>query len=187
MAELLSGPAAEPLTRAEAKAYLRIDTDAEDALLDALITAARRRVEVETGRALMVQTWRFSLDQWPLRGIVPAPVAPVREILSATVEALDGSAIPVPAGALTLVSDRAPALIRVDGTQVAAPARAHGGIVITFAAGYGAEAADVPADLIQAVRLIVAHFYEHRDGPGDATALPAAALALMAPYRVVRL
>ncbi|MFG1347276.1 phage head-tail connector protein [Xanthobacter autotrophicus DSM 431] len=187
MAELLSGPAAEPLTRAEAKAYLRIDGEAEDALLDALVPAARRLVEVETGRALMDQTWRFSLDRWPLRGVIPAPVAPVRQILSATVEALDGSTAPVLSGALTLVSDRAPALIRVDGTRVAAPARAHGGIVITLIAGYGPEATDVPADLIQAVRLVVAHFYEHRDGPGDATALPAAALALMAPYRVVRL
>ncbi|QRG04830.1 phage head-tail connector protein [Xanthobacter dioxanivorans] len=187
MADLLAGPAAEPLTRAEAKAYLRIDGEAEDALLDALIPAARRLVEVETGRALIDQTWRFSRDAWPLRGIIPAPVSPVREILDATVETLDGSAVPVPAGTLTLVSDRAPALIRVDRAVAPAPARPHGGIVITVKAGYGPDAADVPADLIQAVRLVVAHFYEHRDGPGAATQLPAAALALMAPYRVVRL
>ncbi|MFG1203211.1 head-tail connector protein [Xanthobacter aminoxidans] len=187
MAELLSGPAAEPLTRAEAKAFLRVETDAEDTLIDALIAAARRHVEAETGRILMEQTWRFSLDRWPLRGVIPAPVAPVRSILSATVAAADGTPVALPEGALALVGDRAPALIRVSRAQVSAPLVSPGGIVITLLAGYGADADDVPADLVQAVRLMLAHLYEHRDGPGDATALPAAARALIAPYRVVRL
>ncbi|MFS8039226.1 hypothetical protein ACI7BZ_20075 [Xanthobacter sp. AM11] len=187
MAELLAGPAAEPLTRAEAKAFLRIDHAADDALIDALVMAARRRVEVETGRALMTQSWRFRLDAWPLRGLVPTPLSPVREILGATVAAADGSAVALPAGALVLLADRAPALIRVDRALAPAPACPHGGIVISIAAGYGPLAADVPADLVQAVRLLLAHFHEHRDGPGEATRLPAAAIALMAPYRVVRL
>jgi len=187
MAELLSGPAAEPLTRAEAKAFLRVETDAEDTLIDALIAAARRHVEAESGRILMDQTWRFSLDRWPLRGIIPAPVAPVRTILEVTVAAADGTPVALPEGVLALVGDRAPALIRVSPAQVWAPLVSHGGIVITLAAGYGPLADDVPADLVQAVRLMLAHLYEHRDGPGDATALPAAARALIAPYRVVRL
>ncbi len=186
MAELLSGPAAEPLTRAEAKAFLRVETDAEDALIDALIAAARRHVEAQTGRILMEQTWRFSLDRWPLRSVIPAPVAPVRSILSATVAAADGTPGALPEGALTLVGDRAPALIRVAPARVAAPLVSHGGIIITLLAGYGT-ADNVPADLVQAVRLMLAHLYEHRDGPGDATQLPAAARALIAPYRVVRL
>lgn len=187
MAELLAGPAAEPLTRAEAKAWLRIDHDAEDTLIDALVSAARRLVEVETGRALMEQTWRFALDCWPLRGIIPTPVSPVREIVSATVAAADGTPLALPAGALTLMSDRAPALLRVDHSLVVAPILPHGGIVITITAGYGPDAGDVPADLVQAVRLVLAHFHEHRDGPGEASRLPAGAVALLAPYRVVRL
>lgn len=187
MAELLSGPAAEPLTRAEAKAFLRVETDAEDPLIDALIAAARRHVEAESGRILMDQTWRVSLDRWPLRGVIPAPVAPVRTILEATVAAADGTPVALPEGALALVGDRAPALIRVSPAQVSAPLVSHGGIVITLLADYGADASGVPADLVQAVRLMLAHLYEHRDGPGDATALPAAVRALIAPYRVVRL
>ncbi|MEP9352050.1 hypothetical protein ABLE93_00475 [Xanthobacter sp. KR7-65] len=187
MAELLSGPSAEPLTRDAAKAFLRLDGDAEDALVDALVVAARRYVEADTGRILMEQTWRFSLDRWPLRGIIPAPVSPVREILTATVAAADGTPMALPADALALMADRAPALIRVDPARVAAPQVTHGGIVITLKAGYGVAAADVPADLVQAVRLMLAHLFEHRDGPGDATALPAAVRALVAPHRVVRL
>lgn len=185
MAELLAGPAVEPLTRAEAKAFLRIDHDADDGLVDALIAAARRTVEAATGRVLLAQTWRFSRAAWPLSGVIPAPVAPVSAILSASVTLADGSVVDVPEGALKLKADRAPVLIHVDAAKVPQPG--PGGIVITIRAGYGETAADVPADLVQAVRLALAHFYEFRDGSGDAQALPATVIALLAPYRLVRL
>ncbi|MFG1394561.1 head-tail connector protein [Xanthobacter agilis] len=185
MAELLAGPAAEPLTRAEAKAFLRIDHEADDVLVDALIAAARRAVEAATGRILLMQTWRFTRAAWPLSGVIPAPVAPVAAILSALVTLADGSTVEVAPGVLSLKADRAPALIHVDARR--APQPGPGGIALTVSAGYGTSAADVPADLTQAVRLVLAHFYEYRDGSGEALALPATVAALLAPYRLVRL
>lgn len=187
MPEPLVGPSLEPLTRAEAKLFLRIVHDDEDALVDALVVAARRVVEAKTGRVLLSQTWRFSRDAWPASGVIVAPVSPLAAIVSATVTAADGSLVAVPAGALTLVRERAPNLIHVDGLRVPAPGVAAGGIVLTVGAGYGASPADVPADLVQAVRLVLAHFYENRAGAGDAAQVPAAVEALLAPYRVVRL
>lgn len=187
MLELLSGPAAEPLSRDEAKAFLRIDHDADDLLLDALIPAARRLVEQACGRILLEQDFAFTRDAWPASGVIVLPIAPVRAILSAAVEGVDGTPVPVPEGALTLQGERAPALIHVDGARVPLPAPAFGGITLTLRAGYGAEASDVPADLVQAVRLTAAHFYEFRDGAGASTALPEMVMALIAPYRVVRL
>ena len=187
MPEPLSGPAVEPLTLAEAKAFLRVDGPDEDSLIGALITAARRFVEARTGRILIFQDWRMMRDAWPASGVIAAPVSPVAEILSAQVTLADGSVAEVPAGGLLLKGERAPALIHVDPALVPLPGPAAGGIAITYRAGYGADAASVPADLIQAVRLLVAHFHEHRDGAGDALAFPDAVEALLAPYRVVRL
>jgi hypothetical protein len=53
-------PAAEPIALAEAKAHLRIDSDDEGALVEALIGAARMHVERALGLALVTQTRRPS-------------------------------------------------------------------------------------------------------------------------------
>ncbi|HVW94201.1 MAG TPA: hypothetical protein VHB74_16540, partial [Devosia sp.] len=41
---LLEGPAAEPVTLADAKAFLKLDASDEDALVSTLVTAARLHV-----------------------------------------------------------------------------------------------------------------------------------------------
>lgn len=184
MPEPIAGPDLEPLSRAEAKLFLRVSHDDEDALMDVLVTTARRIVEARTGRILIDQTWRIVRDAWPASGVIAASVAPLRAIVSATVTNAAGIPTPVPEGMLSLASGRAPGLIHVaPGAPV--PGVATGGIVLTLTAGYGPAAGDVPADLVHAVRLVLAHIYEHRDG--DVLELPASLEALLAPYRVVRL
>ena len=74
---LLTAPAVEPLTLAEAKAYLRVETPDDDDLIAALIAGARIHVEAETRRALITQSWRLSRDAWPPDGrlsVLPAPL-----------------------------------------------------------------------------------------------------------------
>lgn len=59
---LVTGPAAEPLHLDEAKAHLRVDDSASDALITALIRAARDQVENFTRRALVLQTFEQVYD-----------------------------------------------------------------------------------------------------------------------------
>src|SRR5882672_4533712 len=63
--KLITGPAAEPLLLAETKTHSRISTVSEDALIGAMIAAAREEVENELGRALITQTWEKYLDAFP--------------------------------------------------------------------------------------------------------------------------
>ena len=65
---LISEPEEEPLSLADAKLFLRVEHDAEDALITNLVRAARRHVETQTGRRLVTQIWRLVLDAWPLDG-----------------------------------------------------------------------------------------------------------------------
>ena len=67
---LTTAPSVEPVTLAEAKDFARVDTSDSDTLLTSLIKVARRRVENETGLALITQTWTGVMDRWPS---TPAP------------------------------------------------------------------------------------------------------------------
>ena len=81
---LLAGPAEEPVSLAEARAFLRVDDTAEDGLITTLIGAARLHVEGVTGRALLAQSWRVVLDAWPDDRQVRLPVTPFMAVTEIT-------------------------------------------------------------------------------------------------------
>ncbi|MEP9379728.1 phage head-tail connector protein [Aquabacter sp. CN5-332] len=183
---LLTGPEAEPLTLADLKAFLRVTHDEEDIVLSTLLTAARQMVESAASRILLTQTWRVARDGWPPSGLILAPLAPVAEIPAARLRHQDGSETALPLDLFTLRGDRTPAVIAFDRARAPAPSRTLGGIELDLVLGYGA-AADVPADLVQAVRLLAGHLYERRDEAGEAGLLSEGVAALLKPYRTVRL
>ena len=80
---LITGPTAEPVTLAQVKAHLRIDPDitADDALLTALIPAARAQAEHRTGRRFGPQTWSRVLGAFPAGPII-LPDPPVTAVVS---------------------------------------------------------------------------------------------------------
>ena len=88
---LLTPPAAEPVTLADAKAYLRVAIGDDDAVIAALIAAARSHIEAQTRRALITQTWRLVLDCWPIDGHIAVVPVPLRQVTAARVYRLDGS------------------------------------------------------------------------------------------------
>lgn len=180
---LISGPAEEPVTLAELRAHLRLDTGDEDAVLTAFITAARAVLEGETRRALVTQVWRLLLDEWP-GAEVKLPLAPVAAVTEVTV---DGPGALDPAFYETALQGDEPRIVAAGVWP--RPMRRVAGIAIDFTAGYG-DAAAVPAPLKQAVLMLAAHWFEHREPVsfGEArTEIPATVSALAAPYRRMRL
>lgn len=69
----------------------------------------------------------------------------------------------------------------------AAPPDATAALEVEFRAGYGATPDAVPGPLRQAVRALVAHWFENRGDASSAAALPAEVAALIAPFRRRRL
>lgn len=64
--ETVAEPAYEPVSRAEAKRWFRIDDTNSDAVVDMLVKAMREDAENMTGRAFISRQLRLTLDDWPL-------------------------------------------------------------------------------------------------------------------------
>jgi uncharacterized phiE125 gp8 family phage protein len=79
-------PASEPISLEEARLHLKLDviggTNPDDALIERLISAARKWAEKLTGLALGEQTWEVALDDFPFIATDALPGGPVSEILS---------------------------------------------------------------------------------------------------------
>jgi uncharacterized phiE125 gp8 family phage protein len=182
---LIAGPAVEPLTLAEMRLYLRLDDSAEDDLVAALIKAARLLVEGACGRQLIAQTWRLPLNRWPPGRAVLLPLSPLLSVARVRVYDLAGAGTDLAAPLYRADTAADPPRVVVEAAAPE-PGRAFAGIEIDIVAGFGTAAADVPAPLVQAIRLLVARWFESRgDGPADA-ALPPDLAALVAPYRIRR-
>jgi len=185
---LLVGPAVEPLTVAEAKAYLRVETADDDDVIAALIAGARVHVEAQTRRALITQTWRLVRDAWPADGRLQVLPAPLRSVVAARTYDEAGGTHVTDIGAF--VVDVASSQLAFPPWSMPAPGRASAGIEIDVSVGYGDSGPDVPAALRQTIRLLVAHWYENRGlvALGEQVAvMPAAAAALVAPFRMLAL
>jgi uncharacterized phiE125 gp8 family phage protein len=185
---LLNGPALEPVTLAEAKAWLRVEHDDDDAAIGALAAGARLHVEARTRRALIAQTWRLVLDRWPASGRLAIRPAPVRTLDA--VRVYDGEGVAHTLDRQGFVLDVAASALTFPPFALAQPGRSAAGIEIDVTAGYGDAADDVPEPLRQAILMLVAHWYENRGvtAAGGAVALlPANVAALIAPYRMVAL
>jgi len=181
-------PAVEPVTLAEAKAYLRLDQSDEDDLVARLISAAREHVEAMTRVKMITQVWRVVLDDWPVRGVIALPVVPLRAVLAVTVYDADGVPSVLPPSSYLADLASAPGRLRLK--QAARPGALLNGVEVEVRAGYGDSPADVPAPLRQAVLQLVAHWFEHREAVvlGAAPALvPGSVAALAGPYRVASL
>ena len=185
---LLTAPAVEPLTLAEAKNVLRVEHNDDDDLIAALVAAARQHVEAATRRALITQTWRVSLDAWPVDGRIAVQPAPLQSLAAARV--YDESNLAHDVDTQAFVLDRAGAALVFAPWALMVPGRSAAGVELDVVCGYGEAAGDVPEPLRQAIRLLLAHWYENRALAAighETTVLPHTVAALIAPYRMLSL
>ncbi len=89
--KIITPPPVEPVTLAEVKAQLRIDTDDEAALLEGYIQAAREDCEDFHGQSYVQRTLEYVLDRFPRRDRIMLPRPPVQEIQSVTYLDRDGT------------------------------------------------------------------------------------------------
>jgi uncharacterized phiE125 gp8 family phage protein len=188
--QLLTAPAQEPVSLAEAKAHIRVTDGGEDALINSLITTSRLQIEAGLGLALITQDWRLVLDCWPLGDTLEVPLRPLASVSEIRVYDNDANASIVdPLGYTVDTASMVPRIASRSGYWPIPGARTNG-IEIDFIAGYGANADTVPAPIRQAMLLLVGHWYEHRETASSATlsaSIPDRVSKLLQPYVVPQL
>lgn len=190
---LTTPPALSPVSLAEAKAHLRVDSNDEDTLIQTLIDAATAHFDGWSGtlgRCLINQVWTVGLDGWPASGCVRLPFPGVSAV---TVKYWDASNAEqsVSGEDVSIYADERGAVVRFsDGFSYPALYDDMANPVqIAATAGYGAGSSDVPASIRAAILLVVGHLYQNREAvtTGAAMQLPLGVQALVAPYRRVGL
>lgn len=167
----------EPVTVNELKAFLRLESAAEDALLAAFLRSARAMCEAFTGRILIE------------RGFIEvvAGGSDGRRLSARPVIRVDAVERVEPDGAATvLAADAWSVAIAPDGAGRVTGGAEGERLRVRYRAGLGPDWNAVPEALRQGILRLAAHFYSSRDAAGD-PGPPAAVAALWRPWRLLRL
>ena len=157
---IITGPASEPITLAEAKVHLKVTNSLEDNLINALITAARTWVENYSWRPLITQTLQANYD---LKDLVSKEFlinkAPIQSISS--VKYIDTNGTEQTISNTTYQTDLISPIARVKLDSLPTCKDVMNCFKIQFVAGY-ANAAAVPQTYKSAILLLVAHLYDNK-------------------------
>lgn len=182
----LSGPAAEPVTLAEAKAFVSIDADEAgfDGLLNGFLGAAREHTENMTGTRLAVQQVLLRADTFA--DLVRLPIGPVAAVSELEWEAADGAVATIdPAHYELTGAGLARGLRPAAGYTWPQGALRAGAVRVTATVGFD----PLPGPLRTAVLIMTADQFAHRESAvtgAVAAKIPTSMQvdALLANYRI---
>lgn len=184
-------PATALLTSDEVKTHLRVDHDDEDDLIALLIDAATHYLDGYQGilgQALITQTWRADFADFPYT-LLRLPLGPVQSIASIQYRSDADVTSTLDASRYRLATDaRGPFIELVHGETWPTAGDRADAVSVTFVAGFGDSASDVPQSIRHAALLLIGHWYENREGVSAGvpmTEVPMAVNALLAPHRRV--
>lgn len=174
--KLITPPSIEPVTLAEVKAHLRIESafTSDDSYISKLITTAREDAEVELRRAIITQTWDIGFSSWhhprtshanqgKHHHEIQLPFPSLQSITSVSYYDVNGT-LQVLDPSLYFVVTGDPGRIYPASfahwplTQPMRPVP----IIIRQVCGYGDHETDVPGKVQTAIMMMVALMYENR-------------------------
>lgn len=187
--ELSVAPVAFPITVQDAKDHLNITVNDDDGYISDLIAAATEYVEDVCSNRFMAQTWKAYLNDFPVDSFLYLPFGKVKSVTSVKYTDYLNTTTTWAASNYTVDTVSSPGKIdlayNVSWPEVTL--KPVNGVVVEWVTGYTA----VPAKIKQAIKILVAHFYENREAyligrDAMVAEAPLAVGALVADYRMVR-
>jgi uncharacterized phiE125 gp8 family phage protein len=186
---IVTPPASEPVTLAEAKTHLRLESTADDTYVSTCIQAARQHIEEVCWRGVVTQTWEAVLEGFPCGNEVELPGGNLGATSSVTYVDADGVSQTLATTIYEADTVSVPGrLLLAYGQSWPATRCQWNAVRVRYTVGWAV--ADVPAPIKQALLLLVAQLYEHRVPEITGTIVSPvrfAVDALLSPYRLVQL
>ncbi|MEM9421178.1 MAG: head-tail connector protein [Pseudomonadota bacterium] len=185
MFTLITPPAVEPISLSDLKSALRVDHSDDDTIIIQIAETARAFIERRLDMAFLRQTWSFTLDHIPHGGVTLRPRRLI-DVTSVSVKYGDGVANTL-ADSKWCLFRRDPAHITVDAPQSEGEEPLTE-LQILFNAGFPS-VADIPAELLRALYMLTAHYYEEREAFRNQRYVPVpyGVEAILATFKEVRL
>lgn len=207
--ELVTPPASEPVSLAEAKSWSRITSAGNDSDISLMIQTAREKCENLTNRRFITQTWRMWLDSWPRKSGTPwwdgkregsivdvfgyaqeidLKLCPVIAVSSLSYFLTDDTEVVLDPSVYQVVDGKGgpgKVVLRYGQIWPTTILRLARGVKIDFSVGYGASGSAVPESIKSAIKALTAHLFEHR-GDEEAQAIPKVVKDLLNPFTTMR-
>lgn len=166
----VTDPTTLPVARADVKDHLRIEQDEIDfdSDLDELIYAAGKYVEDSIHHTLITTQYTAKWDCFP-GDILKIPGWPIASVDSIQYKDVDGATQTLSSSLYRTELVQCPATIRpaIDEDWPDTEADAIDAVTVTFTAGHGSAASDVPYQIRSMIKLLVAHWFKHREAVGS--------------------
>lgn len=168
-------PAEEAVTTTELKSFAKIDTSADDTLIGVMNTAARKMIEDCLAQSFVNTTFTLSFDQFPTtldcnlgRPFFEIYRTPLSSVTSIQYVDEDEATQTLAATEYDVDTLKKPGrIVQADGVTWPDVFSKPNVVTVTFVAGHGAAATDVPEKIKQLIKLLFAHWYEHRESMSD--------------------
>lgn len=163
-----AAPGSEPVSLTEAKGQVNVETSETywDDILNFLIAAAREKVESDTGRALITRSWRQYLNRWPRSDrftLMREPVSAVTHVKWTGESGATPTTMVPGTDYLPDMKSKPPAIVLPYNTSWPSDSLYPvNPIEVQFVAGY-ANAGVVPNKFKLAMRLLISHWFKHRE------------------------
>jgi len=181
-----AGGGSYPVSLSDMRLHLKIDSGmtTDDTLITTLISAATTYCQEFQHRSYITQTRIKYYDKFPLFFVVPYP--PLISVTSIIYIDTAGDEQTLAADQYRVDIGNEPGRI-TEAYNVCWPATRliTNAVVLTYSAGYGVASA-VPDSVKAAIKLLVAHWYEHREAISDISVMeiPLAVQSLLWPERI---
>ena len=173
-------------TTAEAKGFLKVDTTADDTLIDNLITAATESCQIYTNQYFLNTVVEQYSDKWSeVYTLYKSPVSSITHIKYYDTNNVEQTYNP-DNYILDDVSKPARIGLAVDATLPDLADRINA-VHVKYTVGYGTASSDVPDGIKQAVLLTLGNWYENRQTVitgRTATELPLSSQYLLDQYKI---